>query len=249
MRLRCAASAALACLASRIAPAAGTPAAPPPVVLVRASVADRARSVMPPALWLALVGTYAGTASTPLADDATADAAGCLEAGGDYLVIATFDVRSDLPGLANASDRVAGRSHLRVLACNDGRFLADRTLRLDGEPLAPAEAGTPEALASAWRAAVAAAFANAGVAVGRITRGHRLDSGGNAFHIDFLIGGVKPGAVVSDVARPNRTPRHDPISLGVVTASGASADALAAPAPDGRPAPGVGDVIEFSAPA
>jgi hypothetical protein len=60
---------------------------------------------------------------------------------------------------------------------------------------------------------------------------------------------VKPGVVVDDVARPNRTPRQVPIPLSVVRASGASAEALATPAPDGRSAPGVGDVIEFAPPA
>jgi hypothetical protein len=218
---------------------------PAPLILVRATVSDRARSVMPPTLWERLVGAYAGSASRPLADDADPDAAGCRKSGGDYLVDAAFDLRDDLPGLANASDRFAGRAHLVILACDDAHALADRHLRLDGEPVPEAEAGTPEALERAWRGTVPTVLASAGVAIGRIARVRPLEAGGEFAHVEFELGRVPAGAILSDTNRPDRTERGTPLHLTVTAAGTTSAEAISGAASAGQQIPSAGDIVEF----
>jgi hypothetical protein len=216
-----------------------------PLILVRATVSDRARSVMPPELWARLVAAFAGSASRPLADDFEPGAAGCRAAGGDYLVDAAFDLRDDLPGLANASDRFAGRVHVVIVACDDARILTDRRLRLDGEPVSAVAAGTPDALDDAWRGTVPAALADAGVAIGRIARVRRLEAGGELAHVDFELGHVRTGAILSDTNRPDGTPRRPPLQLTVTAAGGTSADAIFGAANPGDQVPSTGDIVEY----
>jgi hypothetical protein len=216
-----------------------------PLILVRATVSDRARSVMPPDLWQRLVGAFAGSASRPLADDAEPGAAGCRTSGGDYLVDASFDLRDDLPGLANASDRFAGRVHVVILACDDARILTDRRLRLDGEPVPAVAAGTPESLEEAWRGAVPAVLDDAGVAIGRIARVRRLEAGGGLAHVDFELGHMRTGTIVSDTHRPDGAVRRPPLHLTVLAAGRTSADAIFGAPNPGDPVPAAGDIVEY----
>ncbi len=199
---------------------------------------------MPPELWLRLVAAFAGSASRPLPDGTEPAAAGCRTSGGDYLVDAAFDLRDDLPGLANASDRFAGRAHVVVLACDDARILTDRRLRLDGEPVPAVAAGTPETLEDAWSGTVPAVLADAGVAIGRVARVRRLEAGGELAHVEFELGHVRIGAILSDTNRPDGAPRRPPLHLTVTAAGRTSADAIFGAANPGDQVPSAGDIVE-----
>jgi hypothetical protein len=220
---------------------------PAPFVLVSATVSDRARSSMPTASWSRFVATYAGASSAPLPDDATPDAESCREAAGDYLVVAAFDVRDDLPGMPNASDRLPGRAHVTIVACADGRILADRAMRIDGDPVPTAEAGTVDALDRAWSRAVPAGLATAGVLLGRIAHVRRLESGGGLFVVDAVLGTIPQAAILTDVAVANRSRRPTPLHLTVTQSRITSAEAIFAQSHEGDPAPAVGDTVEYVA--
>lgn len=225
--------------------AATRPQMPAPHILERASVSDRGRGDMPPDLWQRLVATFAGPASVALPEDETADAAGCRTAGGDYLIGLAFDSRPDLPGMPNASDRMAGSAHLVVLSCADGRSVVDRYLRLDADPVPPSVAGTADALEDAWKS-VPAILANAGVVLGRVVRVRALDAGGYALAVDVLVGRVRRGDALLDTARANASPRRTPLRLTVTKAKAGATEieATFAPANAGDPLPDAGDFVE-----
>ncbi len=213
-------------------------------ILVATSVADRARSTMPPARWARFVAAWAGHGSEPFGEDNAPDAAGCRKAGGDILIVAPFDVRDDLPGLPNATERFAARSQIVVLDCNAAAVLFAGIVRFDGEPVAPQGAGTPEAIETAWARAVPAALARVRLGVARIVRVRRLEGGGGVAYLALVLGEFRRDDVIQDAVRPNREPRRPPVALVVTRLAKTGAEATFA-APGGTDIPAAGDLVEL----
>ncbi len=213
-------------------------------VLVATSVADRARSTMPPARWARFVAAWAGPASAPFGEEGAPDAAGCRKAGGDVLIVAPFDVRDELPGLPNATERFAGRSQIVVLDCNAAAVLFEGSVRFDGEPVAPEAAGTAEAIEAAWARSVPGALARIRIGVARIARIRRLEGGGGVAYLELALGALRRGDVVQDAVRPSRQARRPPVALAV-TREGRAAEATFAPPGQGTDIPAAGDLVEL----
>jgi len=218
-------------------------------ILIATSVADRARSTMPPARWARFVAAWAGPASEPFGEEAAPDAAGCRKAGGDVLIVAPFDVRDDLPGLPNATERFAGRSQIVVLDCNAAAVLFSGIVRFDGEPVAPQAAGTPEAIETAWARAVPAALARIPIGVARIARIRRVEGGGGVAYLTLVLGALRRGDVVQDAVRRSRQPRRPPVALAVTRQGRAGTEATFAAPVQGTDIPADGDLLELQAAA
>ena len=99
-------------------------------VLVYTSVSDQARTTMSRELWTKYVTTYAGAnavvfdgATPPTLDD-------CHKAGAQYMLVAPFDLRPRLPGLANSTGRVAAISHLVATNCITSSVSLDQERQL-----------------------------------------------------------------------------------------------------------------------
>lgn len=213
-------------------------------ILVATSVADRARSAMPPARWARFIAAWAGHASESFGENGAPDAAGCRKAGGDILIVAPFDVRDDLPGLPNATERFAGRSQLVVLDCNAAAVLFEGIVRFDGEPVTPQAAGTPEAIETAWARAVPAALARIRIGVARVVRIRRLEGGGGVAYLALALGALRRDDIIQDAVRPSRQPRRPPVAL-VVTREGKGAEATFTAPDHGTDIPAAGDLVEL----
>ncbi|HEY0383836.1 MAG TPA: hypothetical protein VGC72_16715 [Candidatus Elarobacter sp.] len=210
---------------------AGTPPAPP-AVLVVADVGESAQRTMPGALWRKLVTDYL-RARTVSVEDGTVlpDDARCRSAHAAYAVLATFDRAMRLPGFAQDTDRAYGIARFTVRNCLTGVVAAEKTVRVESEPLAGAARGEGDAdvAAAMWQRAVQVSFAHdplvlappalvaavapaAAAPAGRVVRITNIVDG-----IVFLDGGggFAVNQVLRDYAGRDARP-HAPIQLVVV---------------------------------
>ncbi len=120
--------------------------------LVATAVSGRAQSVMPAALWKRYVAGYVGGDVVPYVGEGVPTLEDCRTARAELLVYAPFDLRSQLPGLANATgDRVAASAHIVAQNCLTGETVYDRIVAFASDPPGDENAGDfevdPE---SAW---------------------------------------------------------------------------------------------------
>jgi hypothetical protein len=236
--LRLAAS--LAALAALL-PVAVTAARHAPVrVLLSAPVAPAARDSMSPALWERLVIAYVSADVVPFAHDPTLD--DCRAAKAAYMVDAPFELRPRLPGMVNASGRVAARTHLVVTNCVTGDVTYDQVILLDSDPPSGASAGDFESVPEiSWEKVVPQELARYPVFFPRVARIKSVDP--PFAYID--LGGTNPlqiGDVLRAFAGANGEKRA-PVFLTVTSTDTKLVQVLFADNP-GDPIPQKGDYVE-----
>ena len=198
--------------------ASGRPAAAkstPIKVLVFANVSDTARATMSPELWEKYVSAYAGAATTTFAGPTNPTLDDCHKAGADYMLVAPFDLRPRLPGMANASGRIAAVSHLLATNCITGNVSLDQSVNFDSDPPSSASDGdfesTPEIT---WAHAIPATLARFPLVFQRIA--HVFNVNAPFAYVDIKsAGALRPGDGLRDFSTPDHRPRKTPIVLTI----------------------------------
>jgi hypothetical protein len=211
-------------------------------VLVAAPVSDSARATISQELWNKYVSAYVAASVLPFdgAGEATLD--DCRRAGADYLVVAPFELRPRLPGMANSAGRVAARTHLVVTNCITGSAVADRYIAFDSDPPSGLPEADYESLAEdTWGHAVPATLAKYPNVFARIAEVTHV-TGPFALVNLKASSNVAVGDTLRDVATPERKNRARPI-LMTVTQVFPKYSQVTFSIVDGE-APSVGDFVE-----
>jgi len=206
-------------------------------VLVFSPVSEQAAPTMSQPLWNKLIADYIGANVVPASAAPTVDA--CRKAGADYLVSAPFDLRPMLPGLANATGRVAARTHLVVTNCVTGSVLADRTVDLDSDPPSKANEGDFESVPeTSWARSVAATLKRSPLVFERVAHVFAVMA---PLALVDLRTGARPGDGLRDFARGDHSPRATPIILTVTQVFDRYLEVVYATTGD---RPEIGDLVE-----
>lgn len=211
----------------------------PLTVLVAATVADQASATMSPALWNKLIAAYVGANVVPYAGATAPTLDDCRKAGADYLVLAPFDLRPMLPGLPNASGRVAARTHLAVTNCITGSLIVDQAVNLDSDPPSNANEGDFESVPEiSWARSVPATLAKVPLAFERIAHVIRVTP---PLALVDIKRGVRPGDGLRDFAHADHSRRATPITLTVTQVFDRYLEVMFSSSGD---RPSVGDLVE-----
>jgi hypothetical protein len=187
----------------------------PVKVLIYSSVSDTARASMSPELWAKFVDSYAGAITVTFAgpDNPTVD--DCRKAGADYMLVAPFDLRPRLPGMANSTGRVAATTHLIATNCITNTISLDQTLNFDSDPPSSASDGDFESVPEiTWSRAIPATLAHYPLAFQRVA--HIMQVNTPFAYVDIKSGGaLRVGDPLRDFSTPDHKPRKTPIILTV----------------------------------
>lgn len=209
-------------------------------VLVWAVVAEPARNTMSQALWTKDIDAYVGGNVIPFAGDAAPTLADCRAAGADYAIAAPFDLRPSLPGMANASGRVAARSHLVVMNCIGGTTALDQTIMFESDVPSVASDGDFDSVPEiTWAHGVPAALAKVPLTFERIARVMQITS--PLALIDIKAGSIHPGDALRDFAHADRSMRKTPIVMTVTQTFEKYLEVMFSSLGD---KPSVGDLVE-----
>ena len=212
-------------------PASGREA--PIKVLVAAPVADDALGTIAPAAWSKYVGeslpgyqpiSFPGLGE-PVLDD-------CLHAGAEYMVVATFERRLQLPGLGVGASRTAARARRKATDCITGDAVADDVVNFESDP-----ASGPDT--DIWEREIGAAFAKRPLALPRPARVLLVQP--PLVRVSFHGALLHEGDVVKDIANPRNVRRSQPIVLNVTQTH---TDYVEATFDGAGPRPQPGDVVE-----
>ena len=183
-------------------------------VLVFANVSDQAHATMSSDLWNKYVTAYAGAATAEFSGPADPTLEDCRKAGADYMLVAPFDLRPRLPGMANASGRVAAVAHLIATNCITGSVTLDQTVNFDSDPPSSASDGdfesTPEIT---WAHAVPMTLARYPLVFQRVA--HVFNVNSPFAFVDIKSAGLHPGDGLRDFSTPDHRPRKTPIVLTI----------------------------------
>jgi len=208
-------------------------------VLVLATVSEQAAGTMSPLLWNKLVANYVGVHVLPYAGGTAPTVADCRKAGADYLLVAPFDLRPMLPGLANASGRVAARTHLAVTNCITGSVVIDQTVNFDSDPPSNANEGDFESVPEiSWARSVPATLVKFPILFERVA--HVTGVTAPLAFVDIK-NGVRPGDGLRDFARADRSLRATPIVLTVTQVFDRYVEVMFSTSGE---RPGLGDLVE-----
>lgn len=239
-RLRAAASAFLAALAMGFLAQPARARGAPLRILLAVSVAPAARSVISEDVWEGIVARHLdgqvvrASKSAPTLDD-------CHRASADYIVVAPFSLRPRLPGMANASGRTAGQTHLVVTNCLTDDVMADRIVSLESDPPSPLSAGDIDAEPGiVWNKAVDATLSRIALVFPRYAHVVRVtppfamvDAGGFA---------VAEGQQLRLFASASKQ-KKGPLVLTVLQVNGKLAQVIYRATPGGA-VPASGDLVE-----
>lgn len=184
-------------------------------VLVYASVTDQARAVMSQELWAKYVDGYAGAATIVFPGPANPVLDDCRKAGADYMLVAPFDLRPRLPGMANATGRIAAVSHLIATNCITGNVSLDQTVNFDSDPPSSASDGDFESAPEiTWAHAIPMTLARYPLVFQRIA--HVFNVNSPFAFVDIKSGGaLRVGDGLRDFSTPDHRPRKTPITLTI----------------------------------
>lgn len=184
-------------------------------VLISTSVSEQALATMRPDLWLTFVNAYVGGNAIVFAGPGLPTVADCRKAGADYLVIAPFDLRPRLPGMANASGRVAAMTHLIARNCITDTISIDQQISFDSDPPSGASDGDFDSVAeTTWAHAVPAGLAKHPLILETVA--HVI-----SVRVPFALvniknnGTIHPGDGLRDFSTPDHAPRAKPIIMTV----------------------------------
>jgi hypothetical protein len=182
-------------------------------VLLGTSIADDAFGTIAPALWSRyMAASLSGYHVIPFAGPVDPTLDDCERAGAAYLVLAPFEQRPQLPGLANASGRLTGRSHLVARNCTTGDVVFDQIVDFVSDPV-PAGPGTDADAESPWQREIPATLARHPIVMQRPARVVLVAP--PYARIGFRDATLNAGDVIKDVAHPNSIARSQPIVLTV----------------------------------
>lgn len=208
-------------------------------VLVDASVSEQAAPTMSVALWSKLMANYAGATVIPFTGGGVATVDDCKKAGADYLIVAPFDLRPMLPGLANASGRVAARTHIAIANCITGAPVLDRTVNFDSDPPSQLSEGDFESVPEiSWARSVPAALGKFPIPFEQIARVIGVTA---PLALVDIRSGARPGDALRDFARSDKSRRSTPIPLTVTQVFDRYVEVMFASSGD---RPSVGDLVE-----
>lgn len=183
-------------------------------VLVSAPVSDEAHATMSTELWRKFVRAYVGVGTVVFAGPGNPTRDDCNRAGADYLAVAPFDLRPRLPGMPNASGRVAARTQLVVTNCLTGTIAMNQTINFDSDPASNAADGDFESVPEiTWAHDVPAMLAKYPLVFDRI--GHVIFVAPPFARVDTKAGAIRPGDGLRDFARADRSRRAEPIVMTV----------------------------------
>ena len=184
-------------------------------VLVFADVTDQARATMSPELWAKYVTSYSGAATISFAGPDAPTLDDCHKAGADYMLVAPFDLRPRLPGMANAAGRIAAVSHLRATNCITGNVTLDQTVNFDSDPPSSASDGDFESVPEiTWAHAIPMTLARYPLVFQRVA--HVFNVNSPFAFVDIKGGGaLRVGDGLRDFSTPDHKPRPAPIILTV----------------------------------
>jgi hypothetical protein len=166
--------------------------------------------------------------------------ADCKAAGADYAIAAPFDLRPSWPGLANASGRVAARTHLVVTNCIAGTTSLDRTVMFESDVPSVASDGDFDSIPEVtWARGVPAALAKMPLTFERIARVMQITA--PLALVDIKMGNVRAGDALRDFARADRSLRKTPIIMTVTQAFDKFLEVMFSSLGD---KPSVGDLVE-----
>jgi hypothetical protein len=209
-------------------------------VLVAAPIADEALGSIPSPAWAKYVaGSLGGYQVLSYSGSGEPTVEDCLRAGAEYLVVATFERRPQLPGLGTGIGRTAARAHRTALDCVSGDAAADDIVNFESDP-APSTEGDREAASDAiWEREISAAFAKHPLALPRSARVMLVQPA--LARVSFHGALLHEGDTVKDVATAKNAKRAQPIVLNV-TQTHADYVEVTFDAEGPRPQPG--DIVE-----
>jgi hypothetical protein len=201
----------LIALALALAPARAPAREAPLTVLAAPSVGDGALGAIGEPSWAKYVAAwlgryrvvaFAGSYGDPSVSD-------CRKAGADYLVVARFALRPQLPGTPMEYGRTAAQSWVHVVDCVTGAVRSDGAFNFESDPLEPG-AESPD---SRWEREIPAAFAQHPLDLQRPAR--IVSVRGSLAQVAIRDRGLKPGDVLRDVSTAGNELRDHPIALTV----------------------------------
>ncbi len=195
---------------------------------------------MSQALWTKDVNAYVGGNVIPFAGDAAPTLADCKAAGADYAIAAPFDLRPSLPGMSNASGRVAARSHLVVTNCIGETTALDQTVMFESDVPSIASDGDFDSVPeTTWARGVPAALARVPLTFERIA--HVMQITSPLALVDIKAGSIHPGDALRDFAYADHRIRKAPIIMTVTQTFGKYLEVMFSSLGD---KPSVGDLVE-----
>ena len=195
---------------------------------------------MSQALWTKDVDAFALGNVVPFAGDVAPTLADCKAVGADYALAAPFDLRPSLPGMANASGRVAARSHLVVTNCIVGTTALDQTIMFESDVPSIASDGDFDSVPEiTWAHGVPAALAKIPMTFERIARVMQITS--PLALVDIKTGHLHAGDALRDFARADRSTRTTPIIMTVTQTFEKYLEVMFSSLGD---KPSVGDLVE-----
>lgn len=208
-------------------------------VLVSASVTEAAEPTMSVALWSKLMASYAGTNVIPFAGPGSATLDDCRKAGADFLIVAPFDLRPMLPGLANAGGRVAARTHISITNCITGAPVLERNVNFDSDPLTNDHDGDFESVPEySWSHSVPAALGKFPIPFERVARVIGITA---PLALVDIRSGARPGDGLRDFAHADKSKRATPITMTVTQVFDRYVEVMFSGTGD---RPSVGDLVE-----
>jgi hypothetical protein len=209
-------------------------------VLLAAPIADEALGAIPSPAWAKYVaGSLSGYQVLSYSGSGEPTVEDCLHAGAEYLVVATFERRPQLPGLGTGIGRTAARAHRTALDCVSGDAAADDIVNFESDP-APSSDGDREGAADAiWEREVSAAFAKHPLALPHSARVILVQP--TLARVSFRGALLHEGDVVKDVANAKNAKRSVPIALSVTLTH---ADYVEVTFDASGPRPQAGDIVE-----
>lgn len=209
-------------------------------VLVWAPVAEAARETMSQALWTKYVDAYVGGNVLPHAGPSEPTLADCRKAGADYAVVAPFELRPHLPGMQNASGRIAARTHVVVTNCITGTTSLDQPIALVSDTPSNASDGDFESAPEiTWAHGVPAALAKVPLVFERVARIFSLSA--PLALVDMKLGSVRVGDGLRDFAYADHRMRATPILMTVTQVFEKYLEVLF---PSNGDRPSLGDLVE-----
>lgn len=208
-------------------------------VLVAASVTEAAAPTMSSALWNKLMANYAGANVIPFAGTGPATLEDCKKAGADYLIVAPFDLRPTLPGLLNASGRVAARTRIAITNCITGAAVLERNVNFDSDPPSQLNEGDFESVPEiSWARSVPAALGKFPIPFEQIARVIGVTA---PLALVDIRSGARPGDALRDFAHADKSRRAKPIQMTVTQVFDRYIEVMFAGAGD---RPSIGDLVE-----
>jgi len=211
----------------------------PPKVLLAAPIGDDAIGTIAPEAWAryvtASLGSYQVIPFKGTADPSLDD---CARAGAEYVFVATFERRPQLPGLATVNGRTAAKANRIARNCISGDTVVDDVVDFESDPPAPAD-GASASSSDAWEREIPAALAKNPIVLDGPAR--VLSVTPPLVRIGFRRETLHTGDVVSDVASAKNVRHPSQIPLTVTQVFD---DYVVALFDTSGPTPERGDLVE-----